>query len=286
MTRRPRRSLLALLPVALAALAAAPAPASATWSVIALDARTGRVVIASATCVPQGRFAGFPAQGLMVIQALGVPGVGVAAAQAGVDVTRENQRLVYWQLRAGTPPERILEMLKEDPNIERRQFGILDMQGRWAGFSGSGNGQASLAVDGRVTGTDIHFSVQGNILASEAVVHDAVRAFQAAGGSLTDRVMAAMVAADAAGGDRRCTCETQPVSEAPCETRTSFVAYLLAADPEDEEGESFNDGRYALYLNVTDDTIRPYEDANPVLTLQRWYEALPPEKRADPAPRE
>lgn len=280
---RVRTSGLVLLLAPLLALAALPAPASATWSVIALDARTGRVVIASATCVAQARFAGFPAEGLMDIQAIVVPGVGVAAAQAGVDNTRENQRLIYRELKAGTAPERILEMLRQDPAIERRQFGILDMRGRWAGFSGSGNGQASLAVGGHVTGTGIHFSVQGNILTSDDVVHDAVRAFQAEGGSLTDRVMAAMVAADAAGGDSRCTCERDPVSDAPCSTRTSFVAYLLAADPQDAEGESFNDGDYALYLNVTDDTIRPYEDANPVLTLQRWYEALPPRKRADPA---
>ncbi len=53
--------------------------AFATWSVIALDRATGQVSIASATCVAQGRFAGFPADGLMDIQAVVVPGIGVAA---------------------------------------------------------------------------------------------------------------------------------------------------------------------------------------------------------------
>ena len=51
---------------------------SATWSVIAVDARTGRVVIASATCVAQARLLNFPAKGLMDVQAIVVPGVGVA----------------------------------------------------------------------------------------------------------------------------------------------------------------------------------------------------------------
>ena len=91
--------------LSLIALALLPATASATWSVIAIDARTGRIIVASATCVPQGRFAGFPAKGLMDIQAIVVPGIGVAAAQAGVDNTRENQRLIYQQLKAGTHPE-------------------------------------------------------------------------------------------------------------------------------------------------------------------------------------
>jgi len=78
--------------------------ARATWSVIAVDQKTRRVAIASATCVPQGRFAGFPAKGLRV-----VPGKGVAAAQAAVDRTRKNQELVFREISKGTPPAAILE---------------------------------------------------------------------------------------------------------------------------------------------------------------------------------
>lgn len=257
--------------VALTALT--PLRLEATWSVIAVDRSTGRVVIASATCVPQGRFAGFPAEGLMDIQAVVVPGVGVAAAQAGVDATRANQRMIYDELRRGTHPDSILSLLKSDPRIEQRQFGIVDLQGRCAGFSGAGNGAASLSVQDSVPGTGIHVSIQGNILASDAVVHDALAAFHEAEGDVVDRVMAAMEAADAAGGDRRCTCSTEPVPEAPCTFRTSFVAYLLVADPDDPPGESYNDGDYHLYLNVTDDALAPGEDANPVTTLRRRYEA-------------
>ena len=85
-----------------------PTSLSATWSVIAVDARTGQIIIASATCVAQGRFAGFPSKGLMDIQAIVVPGIGVAAAQAGVDRTRENQQLIYAQMKAGAHPVEIL----------------------------------------------------------------------------------------------------------------------------------------------------------------------------------
>lgn len=279
----PRRFMLLALTL-LAAFSLAPAPASATWSVIAVDMRTGRVVIASATCVAQARFAGFPAKGLMDIQAIVVPGIGVAAAQAGVDNTRTNQSLIFSMLQDGAHPGRILTELKRDTLIERRQFGIVDLQGRSVGFSGQRNGAASLSQQGHVTGTGIYYSIQGNILASDEVVHQAVEAFESEDGSLTDRVMAAMIAADAAGGDVRCTCETEPLPDEGrmCTNRTSHVAYLLAADPENTSGASFNDGDYSLYLNVHDENLEPGDDQNPVLVLQKRYEALPPGERADP----
>lgn len=251
----------------------AATPVSATWSVIAIDASTGRIVISSATCVPQERLLAFPARGLMDIQAIVVPGVGVAAAQAGVDRTRQNQTLIYEQLDAGTDPRLILDMLRADPEIQRRQFGIVDIQGRSIGFSGTDNNPASLSVQGRVPGTDIYYSVQGNILASDAVVQNAARALERAPGDILDKVMAAMEAADEAGGDRRCTCEDPPpVPDAPCDGRNAHVAYILAADPEDPEGESFNDGDYFMFIDVTDQNIRPDENANPVITLRMRYD--------------
>ncbi len=280
-----RAELVALL-LALFAGAVTPRGVSATWSVIAVDARTGRIVIASATCVPQGRLLQFPAKGLMDIQAIVVPGIGVAAAQAGVDQTRQNQTLIFEEIKKGTNPARIISLLSKDPDFERRQFGIVDLRGRFAGHSGQENGQASLSVQGHIAGTQIYYSIQGNILASDDVVHNAVDAFVRNGGSLTDRVMDAMDAADEAGGDVRCTCETEPLpQDRPCHSRNAHVAYLLAADPGDPSGSSFNDGDYALYLNVTDQNLRPGEDANPVMALRSRYDALPPARRADPDPR-
>lgn len=270
-----RRFLLApalALATAIGTLAVAPQAASATWSVIAIDLRTGRVVVSSATCVAQNRFAGFPAKGLMDVQAIVVPGLGVAAAQAGVDNTRANQNLIYEQLKAGTDPRLILDMLRADPNIERRQFGIVDRQGRSIGFSGADNGAASHSIQGQVPGTQIYYSVQGNILASDAVVTNAARALEQTQGDILDKVMAAMEAADDAGGDRRCTCETEPVPDAACDGRNAHVAYILAADPDDPEGESFNDGDYFMYIDVTDENIESHENGNPVITLRMRYD--------------
>jgi uncharacterized Ntn-hydrolase superfamily protein len=250
----------------------AATPAWATWSVIAVDRATGAVVIASATCVTQRALTGFPARDLRDIQAIVVPGKGVAAAQAAVDSTRANQKLIFAEIQKGTAPDQILAMLKQDPRIARRQFGIVDLEGRSAGFSGEGNGAVSLDRQGQVTGTGIHFSIQGNILASEAVVLKAVDAFVAAGGSLSDRVMAAMEAADAEGGDRRCSCDRGPKLDAPCSAKTAHVAYILEAAKGDPSGESYNDGKYSLYISVTDQDITPDENANPVKTLRMRYD--------------
>jgi uncharacterized Ntn-hydrolase superfamily protein len=257
--------------------------AYATWSVIAIDARSGQVIIASATCVRQ---AGFPARkpngarDLMDVQAVIVPGVGVAACQAGVDNTRQNQMLVYNELKKGTLPAQILEMLKKDPDVQRRQFGILAIpngstitaRNNRAGFSGSGNSQSSLFFGGQV-GPDIFYQVQGNTLLGDQVVHLAALAFTRATGTLADRVMAAMEAADVNGGDHRCNCGNNPIEFVPCDNKTAHVAYIAVAQKTDETGITHNDGKYYAYISVTDDNTKPGESGNPVKTLRVRYDA-------------
>ncbi|OFW44455.1 MAG: hypothetical protein A3J29_07570 [Acidobacteria bacterium RIFCSPLOWO2_12_FULL_67_14b] len=264
-------------------------PAFATWSVIAVDAKTGQVIIASATCVRQQ---GFPqrkpngARDLMEVQAVIVPGIGVAACQAGVDNTREDQMLVYAEIKKGTPPARILELLKQheaarkpEPQMERRQFGILSIpdgkqitaQNNRAGFNGTGNSQSSLYFGGQVG--QMFYQVQGNTLLGDQVVHRAALAFTRAAGTLADRVMAAMEAADANGGDHRCNCGNNPLEFVPCDNKTAHVAYIAIADKDDKPGVSHNDGQYFAYLSVTDDNTRPGESGNPVKTLRQRYDA-------------
>ena len=264
-------------------------PAFATWSVIAVDAKTGQVIIASATCVRQQ---GFPqrkpngARDLMEVQAVIVPGIGVAACQAGVDNTREDQMLVYAEIKKGTPPARILELLKQheaarkpEPQMERRQFGILSIpdgkqitaQNNRAGFNGTGNSQSSLYFGGQVG--QMFYQVQGNTLLGDQVVHRAALAFTRAAGTLADRVMAAMEAADANGGDHRCNCGNNPLEFVPCDNKTAHVAYIAIADKDDKPGVSHNDGQYFAYLSVTDDNTRPGESGNPVKPLRQRYDA-------------
>ena len=230
--------------------------------------------MSSATCVAQENFARFPARDLRDVQAIVVPGKGVAAAQAAVDNTRANQKLIYAELQKGTPPEQILALLKDDPRIAGRQFAIVDIEGRMVGFSGEKNGKVSLDRQGQVPGTQIYYSIQGNILRDEAVVIDAVRAFVDARGDLTDRVMAAMEAADAKGGDSRCSCESSVKTQATtCTAKTAHVAYLLVSEKTEPAGESYSAQNPSLYITATNDNIGPTEDANPVKTLRMRYDA-------------
>ena len=250
--------------------------AFATWSVIAVDRSTGRVVIASATCT--GRTDDF----LKDLQAVVVPGMGVAACQAGADGTHQNQTLVFEELQKGTDPQQIIELLSQDPGFQRRQFGIVDLQGRMAGHSGLGNGFAAQDVRGQVPGTEIFYAIQGNILRMHDVVPNGVEVFINANGGITDRVMAAMEAADAAGGDSRCTCEVPAIDPEKagiaCEGRTSLVAYILAADPGDSDGaidaiNSHNNGDYAMYVTLSTGSIQLGENLNPIKTLRMRYDA-------------
>jgi uncharacterized Ntn-hydrolase superfamily protein len=263
-------------------LLVARSAAFATWSVIAIDTKTGQVIIASATCVRQDAFPKRnpnPARDLMDVQAVVVPGVGVAACQAGADNTRRNQMLVYNELRKGTPPQQILEMLKQDPDIERRQFGILEMpngstitaQNNMVGFNGANNSQSSLFFGGQVG--DVFYQVQGNTLLGYDVVQKAALAFTRATGTMADRVMAAMEAADANGGDKRCNCANNPLTFVPCDNKTAHVSYILIANKDDQLGVTHNDGKYFAYIRVTDNDIKKTESANPVKTLRMRYDA-------------
>jgi len=255
------------------ALVALQTQVLATWSVIAVDRKTGQVIIASATCVPQQTFATFPAKGLKDVQAIIIPGIGVAAAQANVDRTRKLQQLIADELNRGTDPARIIDMLKANDQAQAsRQYGIVDLKGRMAGFSGTGNGKQSLDRQGRVEGTDVYFSIQGNILTGDDVVEQAVKAFKNAKGSLADRVMAAMEAADSRGGDRRCNCNSQPDPPAPCDNKTAHVAYIVAANKNDKMGAGLSDGSYYMEIQVTDQDIKPDENDNPVKTLRMRYD--------------
>lgn len=258
----------------LAILLAFPCASPATWSIVAVDGKTGQMAIASATCVSSRIFQNaMRVAALKEVQAVIVPGKGVAAAQAQIDTSLRVQGIMQRELRRGTPPVRVIEMLKaEDPFFAVRQYGIVDRRGRAAGLSGEKNGSVSLDRQGTVKGTKISFSIQGNILASSAVIEDAVDAFQRTQGTLADRVMAAMEAADRAGGDRRCSCQTLPDPPAPCETKTADVAYLVIAGPKDPEGPGLNDGRYQLEIQVTDENIKESENDNPVKTLRLRYD--------------
>jgi hypothetical protein len=91
--------------------------------------------------------------------------------------------------------------------------------------------------------------------------------------------MAAMEAADSSGGDSRCSCPTDAPQAIPCEGKTAHVAYILMAERTDTNGDSHNNGTYAMYLTVAQpeaggpNAIKAGENLNPVKTLRVRYDA-------------
>jgi len=93
--------------------------------------------------------------------------------------------------------EALDQLIAEDEGRARRQVGLVDAQGQAATFTGD----ECLAWAGGVTGT--YYAAQGNILVSGATVEAMAKTFEEAQGELADRLVAALAAGQAAGGDRR-----------------------------------------------------------------------------------
>ena len=101
-------------------------------------------------------------------------------------------------LQAGYSPEEALEMMVgSDEGRDRRQVAILDQQGRTAAWTGAG------ASDWKGHRCGVDYCAQGNILTGPEVVDAMAASFESSTGPLAERLMDALDAAQAAGGDAR-----------------------------------------------------------------------------------
>ncbi|MCX7423083.1 MAG: DUF1028 domain-containing protein [Planctomycetia bacterium] len=104
-------------------------------------------------------------------------------------------------LQQGKRPDGVIfELLKEDKDAELRQLAIIDMQGR-AAVHNPTTAPAGSRYWGAITGR--FYCCQGNTLTGREVVVAMASAYEETDGSLADRLMAALIAADCAGGDHR-----------------------------------------------------------------------------------
>jgi uncharacterized Ntn-hydrolase superfamily protein len=157
-----------------------------TFSIVAADLEAGEV-----GCAVQSKYF---AVGSVVPWARA--GVGAAATQAA-GVAAYGPRALDL-LAAGSSPEEALErVLTDDDRRETRQVAVVTADGRAAAITG----RDCLDWAGHRVGPG--FAVQGNILAGEAVVDEMARAFEETTGQLADRLVAALEAGQAAGGDKR-----------------------------------------------------------------------------------
>ena len=165
----------------------------ATFSILGFDADTGEV----GGAVQSRVFS--VGNGVLWAEA----DAGVVATQAIVDVSYGPKGLAL--LRAGMTPSAIVKALWEsDPDPrpgnwtkEGRQFAVMDAKGNYAAFTGPKASTWAGHKGGKFC------TAQGNILAGEAVVAGMVSAFEQTEGHLSLRLMAALDAGQAAGGDTR-----------------------------------------------------------------------------------
>src|SRR5678809_1014161 len=176
------RLLLLLIPVSLSAQLR---PVN-TFSIVARDSATGQIGVA----VQSHWFS----VGSIVPWA--EAGVGAVATQSFVDPSYGKLGLDL--MRTGkSGPEALRSLLAGDEGREVRQVAMIDAQGRVDDWAGKNDIQAAGHIVGK------NFSVQANLMLNDKVWPAMARAFENTKGDLADRMLAALDAAQAAGGDIR-----------------------------------------------------------------------------------
>lgn len=245
------------------------ASARATWSIILVDTENQEIAIGSATCL---QF--FDLQrGVPVLRVR----VGAAAAQSFIDQSAQNRMFIWDELANGTDPAAILkELAVRDPAHQTRQYGIVDVLGRAATFSGSENGAYANGLTGRIG--SIAYAIQGNVLTGQPVLDQAEAALRNTPGGIPEKLMAAMEAARAMGGDGRCSCSagdpTGCGSPPPKFTKSAHIGFMIDARRGDIDGACVRrfgcaTGVYFMNFNI----LSPNgDDRDPVIQLREQFD--------------
>jgi uncharacterized Ntn-hydrolase superfamily protein len=216
-----------------------------TYSIVAYDSATGDLGVAV-----QSKF---PNVGGIVPWAKA--GVGAVATQSLGNTAYGDDGLRLMAMGA-TAPEAMRIVMRSDPRPSQRQVGMVDAHGNSASWTGDScfdwAGGRTLGADGQIViggkGAMIvgrGFAAQANIMVSDQTVKNMADAFGGAAGSLADRLLAALVAGQAGGGDKR------GMESAALLVVRANGGYLGAND---------------RYID-----IRVYDDTNPIRELQRLY---------------
>ena len=242
-----------MLGAVLALLVQQPAPAppdllkrAHTYSIVAYDSATGDLGIAV-----QSKF---PNVGGIVPWAR--TGVGAVATQS-LGNTDYGEKGLELLAQGATAPEALRIVMRGDPRPAQRQVGMVDAHGNaasWTGDStfdwaggrvGGQGGQGGRGGKGELI-SGRGYAAQANIMVSDATVRNMTDTFERTRGSLADRLLAALVAGQAGGGDKR--------------GMQSAALLVVRA------------GAGYLGLNDRYIDIRVYDAPDPIRELQRLYE--------------
>jgi len=213
-----------------------------TYSIVAYDSVTGDLGIAV-----QSKF---PNVGGLVPWARA--GVGAVATQS-LSNTDYGEKGLELLAEGATAPEAMRIVMRRDPRPAQRQVGMVDARGNaasWTGdstFDWAGGRAGGGAVGGKgqlIAGRG--YAAQANIMVSDATVRNMAETFDRSRGSLADRLIAALVAGQAGGGDKR------GMQSAALLVVRAGAGYLGATD---------------RYID-----IRVYDAPDPIRELQRLYE--------------
>jgi uncharacterized Ntn-hydrolase superfamily protein len=208
-----------------------------TFSIAAIDPRTGEAGVAVTTRVP--------------CVGNGVPwvrvGVGAVATQANTRTEYGNE-LLDALAKGDAPSDALKRLLAADSGAASRQIGVIDLKGRSAQHTGT----SPQAWAGHRAGKN--YVTQGNILVGPEVLEAVARSFEASDGQprhLADRLIDAIAAGHALGGDKRHGLRQS--------------AAVIVADP--------RPGRSRRTDGVTAN-ISVCENPEPVAEMRRIYDAI------------
>jgi uncharacterized Ntn-hydrolase superfamily protein len=205
-----------------------------TYSIVARDPNTGELGVA----VQSHWFSVGP------LVAWAEAGVGAVATQSFVDPNYGRAGLQL--LRSGkSAPEVLKELLARDKSADVRQVAIIDFKGGVDAWTGKSNIQSA----GHIIGRD--YSVQANLMLNDKVWPAMSKAFESTKGDLAERMLAALDAAQAAGGDIR--------------GKQSAALVVVTGKP---TNEPWKDRIFDLRV---DDSADPLKELRRLVTLQRAY---------------
>jgi uncharacterized Ntn-hydrolase superfamily protein len=205
-----------------------------TFSIVARDPDTGELGVA----VQSHWFSVGP------IVPWAEAGVGAVATQSFVDPSYGKNGLEL--MRAGkSAPDALKELLEKDEGRDVRQVAMIDAQGRVDAWTGKNDIQAAGHIVGK------NFSVQANLMLNDKVWPAMAKAFESTKGDLADRMLAALDAAQAVGGDIR--------------GKQSAALIVVTGKP---TGMAWKDRTFDLRV---DDSAAPLVELRRLVKLQRAY---------------
>ena len=264
----------------------APDPWFGTFSIIAFDPATQELGVGV-----QSRAFG---AGAAVPYAK--PGVGAVATQASAN--RQYGPKAIALLEQGLSPEEVVKRITdEDPGRDTRQVGVIDAKGRSAVYTGKRvidrNSDPNDLVHlggyaGHVTG--VNFSVQGNTLASRAVVEAMAAAYQAgAGKTMAERLMDALDAGQSKGGDTRGMQSAGLLVVKPLDPKSDSTVERIVDLRVDDSAEPFKELRRLLNMTLgvpqklTDHSAQLSKEGKHAEAIAEMKKALEINPRSEPA---